>query len=103
MIITKLDDTSKKKTNEQRNRVGNRCGRADYDESIELNIEGDITAASPWTQKLSAELTLTNTIAANHLQQTTSGKTLIDEVKRSRGREDWVGISIQAEMLPNYA
>lgn len=103
MIISKLDDDSKMKSNDVRNRVGNRVGRVDYDESIEIDIEAHITATASWSQKLSAEITLTNTIASTHLQQTTTGKTLINSVKRTRANEAWVGISVKAEMLPNYA
>lgn len=102
MIIKSLDDTSKNQKNWMKNRVGERVGRADYDESIEIEIKGCLTAATPWTQKLSAILTITNTIAANHLVSVLTGKTLIDEVKRSRKDEDWNEISVSAEMLPFF-
>jgi len=102
LIIHKLDDTSKAQKNYLKNRVGDRVGRADYDESIEIEIGGAMTASSPWTQKLSAVLTIANTIAANHLQTVLTGKTLIDEVKRSRKNDDWNEISVNAEMLPFF-
>lgn len=102
MIIKSLDDTSKNQKNWMKNRVGERVGRADYDESMELEIKGCITASTPWTQKLSAILTIANTIAANHLVSVLPGKTLIDEVKRTRKDEDWTEISVSAEMLPFF-
>ena len=102
MLISKLDDNSKKKSNPQLNRVGNQVGHVDFNEMIEIDIEGEITAASPWSQKLSAELTLTNTIAINHLQQTSAGKTYVDDVKRSRTNEKWIGLSVKAILYPNY-
>lgn len=102
MIIKSLDDTSKKKTNYMKSRVGERVGRADYDESIEIEIKGCITASSPFAQKLSAVLTITNTISAGFLNTILSGKTLIDEVKRTRKDEDWNEISVSAEMLPFF-
>lgn len=102
LIIKSLDDTSKNQKNWMKNRVGERVGRADFDESIEIEIKGSITAASPWSQKLSAVLTLANTIAATHLNSILTGKTLIDEVKRSRKDEDWNEMAISAEMLPFF-
>lgn len=102
LIIKTLDDTSKKKSNFMTNRVGERVGRADYDESLEIEIKGCLTAVSPWTQKLSAVLVMTNTIAGNFLQSSLAGKTLIDEVKRTRKDEDWNEISVSAEMLPFF-
>jgi hypothetical protein len=104
MIIESLDDTTKKQSNFLKNRVGNRVGRADYDHSIEINIKGQITSTSPYTQKVSTEIVVTNTISSDHLPTGAgTGLTLIDEVSRSRGREDWVGITVQAEMLPCFA
>jgi hypothetical protein len=102
MIIKSLDDTSKNQKNWMKNRVGERVGRADFDESIEIEIKGCITAATPWTQKLSAIITLANTISAAHLQSVLTGKTYVDEVKRSRKDEDWNEISVSAEMLPFF-
>lgn len=102
MIINKLEDTSKNQKNYMKNRVGERVGRSDFDESIEIEIGGCITAVSPWTQKLSAVLTLANSIAANHLVSVLTGKTMIDEVKRSRKNDDWNEISVSAEMLPFF-
>lgn len=102
MIIEKLDDVSKVQKNYMKSKIGERVGRADYDESMELNIEGKLTASTPWSQKLSAVLTIANTIAATHLNAATAGKTLIDEVKRTRANEDWMGIAVSAEMLPFF-
>jgi hypothetical protein len=102
LIIKSLDDASKNKKNWMKNRVGERVGRADYDESIEIEMKGCVTAFSPWSQKLSAVLTIANTISAGYLNTILTGKTLIDEVKRSRKDEDWNEISVSAEMLPFF-
>ncbi|MES2923687.1 MAG: hypothetical protein V4819_19185 [Verrucomicrobiota bacterium] len=102
LIIHKLDDTSKNQKNWMKNRVGERVARADYDESIEIEIGGAITATSGWGQKLSAVLTIANSISAAHLQSVLTGKTYVDEVKRSRKNDDWNEISISAEMLPFF-
>jgi hypothetical protein len=102
MVIQSLDDDSRMETNYLKNRIGERVGRSDYDESIEIEIKGKITAATPWTQKLSSVLTMTNTIAANHLVSVLTGKTLINNVKRSRVNDDWNEISVSAEMLPFF-
>jgi hypothetical protein len=102
LIIHKLDDESKNKKNFLENRSGERVGRADYDESIEIEIAGKLTATSPWGQKLSAVLTITNTIAATHLVSILTGKTYVDNVKRSRKNDDWNEIAVSAEMLPFF-
>ncbi len=102
LIIETLDDTSKKESTYIKNRVGERVGRCDFDESIEIEMKGKITASSGWSQKLSAVLTLANTISSGFLQTTLTGKTLIDEVKRSRKNDDWNEISVSAMMLPFF-
>lgn len=102
LIIKSLDDDSKNKKNWMKNRIGERTGRADYDESVEIEIKGSITATSPWAQKLSGVLVMSNTIAAGYLNAVTTGKTLIDGIKRSRKDEEWNDIAISAEMLPFF-
>jgi hypothetical protein len=103
MVIESFDATTKKQSNFLKNRVGNRIGRADYDHSIEISFKGAITATSPFAQKVSAELTLTNTLSVAHLPSGAgTGKTYIDEIQSTRGREDWQNVSVQAEMLPCF-
>lgn len=102
MIIESLDDTSKKKSNFLIGKKGDRIGRADYDESIEISIKGKLTASSPWSQQISEALTLTNTISYTHLQSASGGMTLTDEVKRSRKNEEWNDIEVSAETLPFF-
>lgn len=103
LIIESIDDTVKKQSNYLKNRVGNRVGRADYDHSIEISIKGQLTAAAPWAQKVSAALTVVNAIATGSLPTGAgTGQTLIDEVARTRAREDWNSISVSAEMLPAF-
>lgn len=103
MVIDSLDDTTKKQSNMLKNRVGNRIGCADYDHSIEITLKGKLASSSPFVQKVSAELALTNAISADHLPAGAgTGLTLINEVARTRASEDWQGISVTAEMLPSF-
>jgi hypothetical protein len=103
MVIESFEATTKKQSNFLKNRLGNRVGRADYDYSIEISYKGQITATAPYSQRVSAELTLANTLSVVHLPSGTgTGKTYIDEVQLSRGREDWQSVSVQAEMLPCF-
>lgn len=103
LIIRSIKEKSRKQSNFLKNRLGNRVGRADYDHSIEIALEGEITATSGFAQKVSAELALTNAIAADHLPSGAgTGLTLIDEVERSSERESWKDISCSAEMLPAF-
>jgi hypothetical protein len=102
LIIESISETSKKQSNFIKDKSGQRVGRADYDESIEIVVKGELTSATPFAQKLSAQLVLANAISAAHLQAATAGKTYIDEVQRERGREDWAGITVNAELLPFF-
>lgn len=103
LIIRTIKDKTRKATNFQKNRVGNRVGRADYDHSIEITLEGEITASSGFSQRVSAELTMSNAISSAHLPSGAgTGETMIDEVERSREREGWQDISVSAEMLPCF-
>jgi hypothetical protein len=103
LIIRSLKDKTRKASNYLKNRLGNRIGRADYDHSIEITMEGEITATSGWSQKVSSSLAITNAITTAHLPTgAAAGQTLIDEVERGREREGWQDISVTAEMLPAF-
>lgn len=102
MIVNALDDTSKVQTNWLKDKSGERIGCADYDESMEITIKGAIASTSGWSQKLSAEITMGNTIAATHLNAGSAGQTLIREVQRTRTNEGWQEISVTAETLPFF-
>jgi len=103
LIIKSLKDKTKKVSNYLKNRLGNRIGRADYDFSIEITMEGEVTASSPFAQKVSSVITMSNAISTAHLPSgAAAGQTLIDEVERGREREGWQDISISAEMLPSF-
>ena len=103
LIIRSLKDKTRKASNFLKNRLGNRIGRADYDHSIEITMEGEITASSGFSQRVSAELAMTNAISTAHLPSGAgAGQTLIDEVERSREREGWQDVSVTAEMLPAF-
>lgn len=103
LIIRSIKNKTRKNSNYLKNRVGNRIGRADYDHSIEITLEGEITATSPWSQKISGALVMTNTISSGSLPTGAgTGQTLIDEVDSSREREGWQDISVTAELLPCF-
>ena len=104
LIIRSIKEKSRKQSNFLKNRVGNRVGRADYDHSIEVTIEGELTATTGFAQAVSTELTIANALTTDFLPdgQASSGMTLIDDVERSSEREGWVGISVSAELLPCF-
>lgn len=99
LIIESIEETSRSEKNFTKDNKGCRIGRAEYDESVEIEIAGEALAAGGWTQKLGAELALTNLISLALLNEAGPGKTLIDEVKRKRGREAWEGFTVNAEAL----
>lgn len=102
IIIEGIDDVSKNQKNFIKDRVGCRIGRADYDESIGITIRGKVPSTGAFAGKLQGALTLTNTIPATHLIAASAGRTLIDEVSKTRANEDWNAITIEAEMLPFF-
>jgi len=102
IIIEGIDETSRNEKNYLKNTSGERMGRCEYDESIEVKLSGKMTANSPFSTKLGANITLANTIASNHLYNNNSGRTVVNEVKRSSANEDWRGIEVDIEVLPFF-
>lgn len=103
IIIASVDEVAKKKTKDVLNIYGCRTGRSDYDESKEISIKGSILFGSSFTQKLGAELVLTNAIGYDCLQSTSGGRVLIDQVSKGMLVEDWRSIAVEAELLPFFA
>lgn len=102
IIIEGIDETSRNEKNYLKNTSGERMGRSDYDESIEVKLSGKMTSNSPFSTKLGANITLANTIASNHLYNNNTGRTVVNEVKRSSANEDWRGIEVDIEVLPFF-
>jgi hypothetical protein len=102
VIILGLDDVTKDQKSFIKDRVGCRVGRVDYDESIAITVRGQVPSSGAFSGKLQGALTISNTIAATHLNTSNTGRTLIDEVSKTRQNEDWQGITIESEMLPFF-
>jgi hypothetical protein len=102
IIIEGIDETTRNEKNYIKDIVGQRVGRSDYDESIEVKLSGKVTSTTPFSTKLGANITLSNTIASNSLQTNTTGRTVVNEVKRTAGNEDWKGIEVDIEILPFF-
>ena len=102
IIIEGIDETSRNEKNYLKNTSGERMGRSDYDESIEVKLSGKMTSNTPFSTKLEANITLANTIASNHLYNNNTGRTVVNEVKRSSANEDWRGIEVDIEVLPFF-
>lgn len=103
VIIEGIEETTRNEKNYQRDEQGQRTGRADYDESIEVKLSGKLTSSSPFTTQLGANITLDNTITSNSLQTNSTGLTVVDEVKRTAGNEDWKGVEVDIEVLPFFS
>ena len=101
LIIESINDDQKSQKKYTKNRVGNRVGRVDYDESMEINFKALLTPTTPFVQKLAAALTLANALTADSLN-VSGGDVLIDDVNRTREGEGWKGITVKAEMLPYF-
>lgn len=102
LIMENLEQTTRAERDYTKNNKGCRIGRSEYDESVQVTLSGERLSTADWTQKLSAELALTNALSLINLNAVTAGKTLIDEVKRSLKREGWEGINVDAEVLPFF-
>ena len=102
VIIEGIEETSRNEKNYLKDIVGQRMGRSDYDESIEVKLSGKLTSNSPFSTKLGANITLANTIASNHLYSHNTGRTVVNEVKRSASNEDWRGVEADIEVLPFF-
>lgn len=102
VIFEGLDETTKNEKSYLKDNVGQRIGRADYDESIEVKLKGKLTANSPFSTKLGANITLANTITSNSLVTSSAGRTLVDEVKRGSENEGWKSIEVDVIVLPFF-
>ena len=102
IIIEGIDETTRNEKNYLRNTSGERMGRSDYDESIEAKLSGRLTSNTPFSTKLGANITLANTIAANSLYNNNTGRTVVNEVKRTASNEDWRGVEVDIEVLPFF-
>jgi hypothetical protein len=102
VIIESIDETSRNEKNYLKDIYGQRMGRSDYDESIEGKLTGKLTSSSPFSTKLGANITLANAIVSNHLYNNNTGRTVVNEVKRSYSNEDWRGVEIDVEVLPFF-
>lgn len=102
LIIEQIEETSRSEKSYIRNESGERGGRTEYDESVEVSISGENLSSAQWSQKLGAELTFTNTLSLAYLNAVGPGETLVDEVKRTRNREDWEKITVECEVLPFF-
>jgi len=100
IIIESLEEASDSEKSYVRNHSGERVGRSDYDERIDVSIAAEVLTGSSFSQKLAAELTLTNSISLANINPAGPGKTLISSYRRTRNREDWEKVQVEAEVLP---
>lgn len=102
IIIEGIDETTRDEKSFIKDNIGQRIGHSAYDESIEVKLTGKVTSSTPFSTKLSANITLANAITANSLQSNNAGRTLVKEVKRKASNEDWKGVEVDVEFLPFY-
>jgi hypothetical protein len=102
IIIEGLDETTRNEKKYLKDIVGQRMGRSEYDESIEIKLSGKLPSSTPFSTKLGANIALTNAIASNSLYNNNTGRTVVNEVKRTRSNEDWSGVEVDVEMLPFF-
>lgn len=102
LIIESIEETSDAERSYTKNNSGDRIGRSAYDERVEVAIAAEVLSTGSFTQKLEAELTLTNTISLANINPAGPGKTLINTFKRMRGREEWEKVTVDAEALPYF-
>ncbi len=102
VIVEGLEEVTRTEKNFLKDEVGQRTGASFYDESIEVKLSGKLTASSPFSIKLGANVVLGNTIASNSLYNNNAGRTLVNEVKRTRANEDWRGVEVDIEVLPFF-
>lgn len=103
VIVEGLDETTRTERNYQKNHQGERTGAIFVDESIEVKLSGKLTANSPFSTSLGANITLANTISSDHLANNNSGFTIVNEVKRTAQNEDWKGVEVDIEVLPFFS
>lgn len=103
ILIEQIEDDSDSEKSYTKNNVGERVGRSEYDERIEGSLQAEVLTGSSFSQKLGAELALTNSISLANLNAAGPGKTLINRFKRVRNREDWEKVTVEYEVLPYFS
>jgi len=102
IIIEGIDETTKNEKSYIKDKIGQRIGRSEYDESIEVKMKGKMTSSSPFSTKLGANIVLANAITADSLVSNNAGRTLVDEVKRTAENEGWKGVEVDVSFLPFF-
>jgi len=102
IIIEGIDETTRNEKNYLKDNIGQRMGRSDYDESIEVKLSGALTSSTAFSTKLGANITMANAIGTTHLHDTGAGRTLVNEVKKTSQNEDWKRIEVDIEVLPFF-
>lgn len=102
IIIEGIDETSRNEKNYLKDISGQRMGRSDFDESIEVKLSGAITSTNAFSTKLGANITLANAIGTNFLYNNNTGRTVVNEVKKTSQNEDWKRIEVDIEVLPFF-
>lgn len=102
IIIEGIDETTRNEKNYLKDISGQRMGRSEFDESIEVKLSGKLTSSTPFVTKLGANITLGNTLVSNSLFNSNTGRTVVNEVKRTASNEDWKGVEVDIEVLPFF-
>lgn len=102
IIIEGIDEVTRNEKTPIRNNIGERTGRSEYDESIEVKLSGALVTNQVFNTKLGANITLANTIVSNSLHGSNTGRTLVNEVKRTASNEDWQRVEVDIEVLPFF-
>ena len=72
-----------------------------YDEKVEISIEGEIPATSPFAGKLGNELTLLNAIPDHVRAGVAGGSVLIEDINVGHDRKGYKKVSVKATLFPN--
>ena len=71
-----------------------------YDEKVEISIEGEIPATSPFAGKLGNELTLLNAIPDHVRAGVAGGSVLIEDINVGHDRKGYKKVSLKATLYP---
>jgi hypothetical protein len=98
MIITKFGLKYPYKEKLILTREGETQGGSCFDRTVEVDIEAQVPATSPFNEKAGTHLVLANTVPTHHTDVV--GRTHIGHIERDAVQEDWQTMKVPATIYP---
>ena len=100
ILISSLTFNYVNDSQELRNRTGDVIGKSDYNERVEVSIEGVLPSSSPFSTALASALALSNDIPDYLAGGVSTGTLIMEGANVKHEQEGYKAISIDAILYP---